>query len=116
MMTYQNRYTGVTVCTEFKEGHTFIGVALCGNLDRYNADLGVTIATNRCEIQPYAIIKGKLSPTRFDCVAHVINDHMHRSAQWEPKLPRFIKRSVAEEEGEYMEATLKEEQETEYSF
>ena len=57
-----------------------IGVARCGNGQKYNKELGIEIARNRANIQPYTTIssKGKVA---FDTTCEVICNHINYQKQ-----------------------------------
>jgi len=93
---YHMSMTPITVVSiTTSEECTYIGVAKCGKNERFNAKLGLEIATNRCYKQPFAMLPYKISKKEFSTVvAPLIYNHVCRSLQWQPRLPRIDKKNT----------------------
>ena len=75
---------GLTVAYKLKEGAVEIGVSECSTLDRYNRELGRTIATGRLDKKPMVvnldmIYKLPLSISKPAVAPHILSRILHKA-------------------------------------
>ena len=78
----------ITIVGVQNENTVALGVARCGNDDRYSPELGVEIATHRATIQPFCSIAIK-NKEEFSLAANVIVSHIE--SQRQPSLKNLKK-------------------------
>lgn len=95
---YQNHESGITVKAlpiskkdGYEEKGYAFGVAVCGDMDSFDPDLGLGIVDNRCVVQPYSVIYGKITEQTFQAITQVIEDNILRTDQWKHGVPRIDK-------------------------
>lgn len=71
----------ITVVAIVKNERTYFGVARCGTDQRYNKDLGIGIAANRADVQPYTSISGEASSGTCQLIAETIVNHIRSERQ-----------------------------------